>query len=57
MDGENNGKSYFLMDDLGVSLFLETPIYTWYISGIFPANWEIICYLPPFARTWNIRFF
>ncbi len=27
MDGENNGKPYFLMDDLGVPLFLETPIY------------------------------
>ena len=28
MDGENNGKPYFLMDDLGVKppLFLETPI-------------------------------
>ena len=26
MDGENNGKTYFLMDDLGVPLFLETPI-------------------------------
>ena len=24
MDGENNGKPYFLMDDLGVPLFLET---------------------------------
>ena len=27
MDGENNGsKPYFLMDDLGVPLFLETTI-------------------------------
>ena len=26
MDGKNNGKPYFLMDDLGVTLFLETPI-------------------------------
>ena len=26
MDGENNGKAYFSMDDLGVPLFLETPI-------------------------------
>ena len=27
MDGENNGKPYFLMDDLGgPPLFLETPI-------------------------------
>ena len=29
------------IDDLGVSLFLETPIDTWYMSGIFPANWEM----------------
>ena len=40
MDGENNGKPYFLMDDLGETpLFLETP--TWnsdskYVSKIFP---------------------
>ena len=27
MDGENNGKAYFLVDDLGVLWFLETPIY------------------------------
>jgi len=27
MDGENNGKPYVEMDDLGVPLFLETP--TW----------------------------
>ena len=27
MDGENNGKTYFLMGDVGVPLFLETPIY------------------------------
>ncbi len=27
MDGENNGKPYEQMDDLGVALFLETPIY------------------------------
>ncbi len=26
MDGENNGKPYEQMDDLGVPLFLETPI-------------------------------
>ena len=27
MDGENNGSNpYFLMDDLGIPLFLETPI-------------------------------
>ena len=29
MDGENNGKPYYSkMDDLGVPLFLETPIYS-----------------------------
>ena len=26
MDGEHNGKPYEQMDDLGVPLFLETPI-------------------------------
>ena len=26
MDGENNGKPYEQIDDLGVPLFLETPI-------------------------------
>ena len=26
MDGLFHGKPYFLMDDLGVPLFLETPI-------------------------------
>ena len=32
MDGENNGKPYFLMDDLGGNpLFLETPIYMLYV--------------------------
>ena len=27
MDGENNGKPYCKMDDLGVPLCLEIPIY------------------------------
>ena len=27
MDGENNGKPYFKMDDLGIPSFLETPIW------------------------------
>ena len=27
MDGEINGKPYVQMDDLGVPLYLETPIY------------------------------
>ena len=26
MEGENNGKLYEKMDDLGIPLFLETPI-------------------------------
>ena len=29
MDGFCHGKHYFLMDDLGVPLFLETPMYIW----------------------------
>ena len=28
MDGSFHGKPYFLMDDLEVPLFVETPIYT-----------------------------
>ena len=33
MDGENNEKPYFLMDDLGgFPLFLETPIYVYWSS-------------------------
>ena len=32
MDGGNNGNPYFLMDDLGVPLFLETPIYIPYTT-------------------------
>ena len=27
MDGENNGSNPIKMDDLGVALFLETPIF------------------------------
>ncbi len=33
MDGENNGKPYEQMDDLGVPLFLETPIFGNSIGG------------------------
>ena len=35
MDGENNGKPLLNWDDLGVPLFLETPVYFWaiYISA------------------------
>ena len=35
MDGENNGNPYFLMDDLGVPLFLETPICWARKQGVF----------------------
>ncbi len=31
MDGENNGKPYEQMDDLGVPSFLETPISLQYL--------------------------
>ena len=34
MDGENNGKPYFLMDDLGVPLFLETSKWTMVLQCI-----------------------
>ena len=42
MDGENNGKPYFLMDDLGVPLFLETPISLLRpcISSFFIGTWH-----------------
>ena len=39
MDGENNGKPYFFMDDLGIPLFLETPIcitFRWRLSSSTP---------------------
>ena len=35
MDGENNGKPYEQMDDLGVPLFLETPIYTQWLPILY----------------------
>ena len=36
MDGENNGKAYFLMDDLGIfPLFLETHIFIEILVGGF----------------------
>ena len=37
MDGENNGKPYEQMDDLGVPLFLETPIsfFVWLMAVAF----------------------
>ena len=36
MDGENNGKPYFLMDDFGVPLFSETSIGVFPVNGFFP---------------------
>ena len=36
MDGLFYGKPYFLVDDLGVPLFLETPIYEY--KGIIPSK-------------------
>ena len=38
MDDENNGKPYFLMDDLGVPLFLETP--RWLDTP--PKRWQCV---------------
>ena len=35
MDGENNGKPYCLIDDLGVPAFKETPIYIYDIRNIY----------------------
>ena len=32
MDGENNGKPYFLMDDLGVPLLSETSILMYFVK-------------------------
>ena len=42
MDGENNGKPYFLMDDLGIPLFLETPKYT-HLMIHEPRHLELLC--------------
>ena len=39
MDGENNGKPYEQMDDLGVPLFSETPIY-----GFLTCRWKAPLY-------------
>ena len=44
MDGENNGKPYFLMGDLGGKpLFLETPIYLdfpWDFCFMIDTRWR-----------------
>ncbi len=41
MDGENNGKPYEQMDDLGVPLFLETPICWSLNSGALPCWFSV----------------
>ena len=35
MDGEDNGKPHYQMDDLGVPLFLETPIYIYILVYVY----------------------
>ena len=35
----------------------QLAIYKWYISGIFPANWGIIWYLPPIKGTRKLHWF
>ena len=42
MDGKNNGKPYFLMDDLGVPLFLETPIWIWFYVDQFKQKRSLV---------------
>ncbi len=47
MDGENKGKPYEQMDDLGVPLFLETPIFCWFfeLSGRYMGDtWGLMIY-------------
>ena len=53
MDGENNEKPYFLMDDLGVPLFLETPIW---ISG-FLFDFKVDFFLYGFITMTNHHHF
>ena len=46
MDGEHNGTPYYLMDDLGVPLFLETPTCTF---QILKSSWLTAHFLGPFG--------
>ena len=48
MDGENNGKPYSLMDDLGVPLFSETSVY----SAILKVDILLRCL---HVRQWNFH--
>ena len=50
MDGENNGKAYEQIDDLGVALFLETPIY----PGTNTVLNVLVCICIP---TWMVDFY
>ena len=43
MDGEHNGKPYEQMDDLGVPLFLETPIFIRGLKDLFPNKKMVQC--------------
>ena len=50
MDGENNGKPYFLMDDLGVKthIFGSTPIsHVQILPFPFPSSWVLIFFPHP----------
>ena len=44
MDGENNGKPELKMDDLGVPLFLKTPICTSMIIYVPHHTWGMTPY-------------
>ena len=46
MDGENNGKPLQKMDDLGVPLFLETPL----------SSQAISCFSPTFSKNHSIYY-
>ena len=46
MDGENNGKPYEQMDDLGVSLFLETPKSTKTCNSLMDCVPQVPQFLP-----------
>ena len=49
MDGENNGKLYEKWDDVGVPLFLKTPIFSPWMGEI-PCHGPILDDLPLFGR-------
>ena len=60
MDGENTGKPYFSMDDLGVPLFSETSIWVFPQMVVPPKHPKMIIFSrkthgfwgnPPFSET------